>query len=60
MNPMPHTLITMKTNPTLLCAALAACTVLVLGFGGIVNAADDKKAGASAPAKAALTVTVTQ
>lgn len=59
MNPLLRTHTTMKTNPTLLVAALAACTVLVLGFGGIVNAADDKKA-ASAPAKSALTVTVTQ
>ncbi len=60
MNLHIRTLTTMKTNPTLLVAALAACTVLVLGFGGVVNAADDKKAAASAPAKAALTVTVTQ
>ncbi|MEQ1684515.1 MAG: efflux RND transporter periplasmic adaptor subunit [Burkholderiaceae bacterium] len=60
MNTLLHTFTKMKTNPTLLVAALVACTVLVLGFGGIVNAADDKKAAASAPAKAALTVTVTQ
>ena len=50
MNSLLHTLTTMKTNPALLVAALTACTVLVLSFGGIVNAADDKKAGASAPA----------
>jgi RND family efflux transporter MFP subunit len=60
MNTLLHTFTTMKTNPTLLVAALAACTVLILSFGGIVNAADDKKAAASSPAKAALTVTVTQ
>ena len=51
---------TMKTKPTLLVAALAACTVLVLGFGAFVRAADDKNSAASAPAKAALTVNVTQ
>ena len=50
---------TIKPNPTSLVAALAACTVLVLSLGGIVKAADDK-AAASAPAKAALTVNVTQ
>ena len=60
MNTLFRTFTTMKTNPTLLVAALAACTVLVLGVSGIVNAADDKKAAASAPAKAALTVNVTQ
>ncbi len=60
MNPLLQTFNSMKTNPTLLVAALAAGTVLVLSFGGIVNAADDKKAAASAAAKAALTVTVTQ
>lgn len=60
MNTLLRTFTTMKTNPTPLVAALAACTVLVLGVSGIVNAADDKKAVASAPAKAALTVNVTQ
>ena len=60
MNPLIRTLNTMKTNPMLLAAALAACTVLVLGVSGIARAADDKKAAASAPPKAALTVNVTQ
>lgn len=60
MKTLLRSVTTMKTQPTLLVAALAACTVLVLSFGGIVRAADDKKAAASAPAKAALTVTVTQ
>jgi len=50
---------TLKPSPTSLVAALAACTVLVLSLGGIVQAADEKGA-ASAPAKAALTVNVTQ
>ena len=50
---------TIKPSPTSLVAALAAGTVFVLSLGGIVKAADDK-AAASAPAKAALTVNVTQ
>ena len=49
---------TLKPSPTTLVAALAACTVLVLSLGGIVQAADDK--AASAAPKAALTVNVTQ
>ena len=59
MNTLFCTLTTMRTNPRLLVTALVACTVLVLGVGGSVNAADDKKE-APAPAKAALTVNVTQ
>ena len=54
-----RTIMTIKPSPTSLVAALAACTVLVLSLGGIVRAADDK-ATASAPAKAALSVNVTQ
>ncbi len=59
MNTLLRAITTMKTKPTSLIAALAACTVLVLSLGGMVQAADDK-AAASAPAKAALTVNVTQ
>ena len=50
---------TTKPSPTTLVVALAACTVLVLSLGGIVQAADDKAAASAAP-KAALTVNVTQ
>ncbi|MEO8058921.1 MAG: efflux RND transporter periplasmic adaptor subunit [Burkholderiales bacterium] len=52
-------MMTIKPGPTSLVAALAACTVLVLSLGGIVEAADDKAAASAAP-KAALTVNVTQ
>lgn len=60
MNTLFRTFTTMKTNPTLLVAALVACTVLVLGVSGLARAANDQKAAASAQPKAALTVNVTQ
>ncbi len=48
-----------RRDPAPLLAALAACAMLALTVGGRVGAADDRPA-ASAPAKAALTVNVTQ
>ena len=59
MNTFIRSTMTIKPSPTSLVAALAACTVLVLSLGGIVQAADDKAAASAAP-KAALTVNVTQ
>ena len=52
-----RSIVTTRPSRTLLAAALA--TSVVLGVAGIVHAADNKSA-ASAPAKAALTVNVTQ
>ena len=57
MKTLMRSITTMKPGPTIFSAVLATCAVLSLV--GRVNAADDKNA-ASAPAKAALTVNVTQ
>ena len=57
MKTLMRSIATMKPGPTIFSAVLATCAVLSLV--GMVNAADDKNA-ASAPAKAALTVNVTQ
>ena len=57
MKTLMRSITTMKPSPTIFSAVLATCAVLSLV--GMVNAADDKNA-ASAPAKAALTVNVTQ
>ena len=47
MKPPARTTMTLKPNPTPLVATLAACTVLVLSLGGIVEAADDKAAASA-------------
>ena len=59
MNTMLRTLAMPQSRPTLVACALVALAVLAIGLGGRVSAADDKKP-ASAPAKPALSVNVTQ